>query len=589
MPPSNGISRRRPNLRKLILIAVLGVVAAAAVLAAGYYFFAGWRARDLAIKARASFVDGNYRMAWMQLLSARGMRKEDPEVIRTGAFLETRLGLKEAVARWEQLAQKVTLTEEDRHERNGAILRYGTDEEFQRMVDEVAASGDMVKVGTLRTSREVLRGNLQGAIDAARSAAESTGDPFLRLDVAKLLRKRYSTAWASPQMDAAKSGVAQEVAKIVDSLLDTAAAEPALAFGLGNLPALPDEIRHRWTARAMQRKQADNPALLPAAEAMVQGRDATPAEVCQQLLPVYEGAPLDRRASFSLWLSSRGLASESLGLITAQEASENQTAFIVRTDALGQEGNWALVITAADSASSAVPESVRLLTRARAVLATVRKETKSKDDLVPNELVENLGLRSLKDAIQASAREGRLESTVASADTLGPSMRPVVNEELLKLCSRSSVADTAFSLLRRRLGSAGTSAVVPAWQLANDAMPTAPSVRDFTRYKALFEGGSLFDPEEAAAAVAEAPADPSPRINQSLLLIRLHRPEEAAAVFKGFTVKFDELAPGQQTVLAAAAAAGGDTNLARSLRKKINLVVLTPGEKALLDQFVPQP
>jgi len=390
-------------------------------------------------------------------------------------------------------------------------------------------------------------------------------------------------------MDAAKSGVAQEVAKIVDSLLDTAAAEPALAFGLGNLPALPDEIRHRWTARAMQRKQADNPALLPAAEAMVQGRDATPAEVCQQLLPVYEGAPLDRRASFSLWLSSRGLASESLGLITAQEASENQTAFIVRTDALGQEGNWALVITAADSASSAVPESVRLLTRARAVLATVRKETKSKDDLVPNELVENLGLRSLKDAIQASAREGRLESTVASADTLGPSMRPVVNEELLKLCSRSSVADTAFSLLRRRLGSAGTSAVVPAWQLANDAMPTAPSVRDFTRYKALFEGGSLFDPEEAAAAVAEAPADPSPRINQSLLLIRLHRPEEAAAVFKGFTVKFDELAPGQQTVLAAAAAAGGDTNLARSLRKKINLVVLTPGEKALLDQFVPQP
>jgi len=114
-------------------------------------------------------------------------------------------------------------------------------------------------------------------------------------------------------------------------------------------------------------------------------------------------------------------------------------------------------------------------------------------------------------------------------------------------------------------------------------------VRDFTRYKALFEGGSLFDPEEAAASVAEAPADPSPRINQALLLIRLHRPEEAAAVFKGFTIKFGELSPGQQTVVAATAAAGGDPNLARSLRQKINLVVLTPGEKALLDQFVPQP
>ena len=52
--------------------------------AAGWYLFTGWRARDLASKARESFEKGNYRMAWLQLKSARDLRAGDPEVLRTG-------------------------------------------------------------------------------------------------------------------------------------------------------------------------------------------------------------------------------------------------------------------------------------------------------------------------------------------------------------------------------------------------------------------------------------------------------------------------------------------------------------------------
>ena len=75
--------------KTLLLLVVVG--------AAGWYFFTGWRARDLASKARESFEKGNYRMAWLQLQSARDLRASDPEVLRTGALLEAKFGRPEAL------------------------------------------------------------------------------------------------------------------------------------------------------------------------------------------------------------------------------------------------------------------------------------------------------------------------------------------------------------------------------------------------------------------------------------------------------------------------------------------------------------
>ena len=548
----------------------IGSVVAGLVFALGYHLFAGWRARDLAAKAKESFAAGNYRMAWLQLSSARNLRENDPEVVRTGAFLETRFGRKESMVLWDELAHKVTLSDEDRLERSVATLRHGTDEQFDKAIKEYEEAGDLAKAGALRTARRVIRGDLDGGIAEARTAAETTGEPFLRLDVAKLLRQRHASELASSQPQAAQ--VRQEIAKIIDSLLDTAAAEQALAFGLGNLPSLPDETRRRWTTRAMQRQAGDNPALLPAADAMVRGHDITKSEIYTQLRPLYDGAPLDRRSSFALWLSSQGLVREALGLVTAQEAADNQAAFLVRADALGRDGNWAGVLTATDNAP-AVSESVRLMTRARAELAMGANDT---------------GLRSVKASILASAQEGRLANMVESADAIGPTTAPAVDEALFVLCGQTASSDTAFRLLRRRLGrTEGTAALVPAWQRAKETAPDGPAVRDFGRYQALFQG-SLLSPEESAAAVAENPSEIDPRINQALLLIRRNRQAEAAAVFKRFAITFRDLPPAQQAVLAVTASCAGDTNLGRSLRKNINLEVLTPGEKSLLDQFVPQ-
>ena len=571
MPFVKQPSRRRRKLKKLLLIFALSLVGVAVAGAVGYHFYAGWRARDLAVKARENFAAGNYRAAWLQLSSARSLRENDPEVIRSGALIETGFGRKGSMTLWDELARKITLSEEDRLERSVATLRHGTDEQFDTAIREYEGVGDLAKAGALRTARRVIRGDLDGAIVEARKATETTSDPFLRLDVAKLLRQRHASDFASPQQNTAQ--VKQEIIKIIDSLLDTEAAEQALAFGLGNLAPLPQETRQRWTTRAMQRQATDNPAVLPAADAMVRGQDTTAAKIYGQLRPLYDAAPLDRRSSFALWLSSQGLAREALGLITAQEAADNTSAFLVRADALGRDGNWAAVLAATDKAP-ALSESVRLMTRARAELAMGENEA---------------GLRSVQSAILAAAQEGRLVNMVESADTLGPVTGTAVNDGLFVLCGQTASADTAFRLLRRRLGrTEGTAAVVPAWQRAKEVAPDAASVRDFGRYQELLQS-SLLTPEEAAAAVAENPAEIDPRINQALLLIRRNRQAEAAAVFDRFGITFRDLPPAQQAVLAAAALSAGDENLARSLVNNINLELLTPGEKALLKPFGLQP
>jgi hypothetical protein len=54
--------RRLAFLRRV----ALALLALAVVGATGYWFFVGWRARDLALKARDNLENANYRMAWLQ-------------------------------------------------------------------------------------------------------------------------------------------------------------------------------------------------------------------------------------------------------------------------------------------------------------------------------------------------------------------------------------------------------------------------------------------------------------------------------------------------------------------------------------------
>lgn len=563
------IDRHRKALLLLWAKIALGTLAAGLLAFLAYHFIIRpLRAKDLAAKALASIDTGNYRMAWLQISSARQLGPEDPAVLRAAAIFEGKLGRRESLELWEQVARQASLDNDDLSQRAVAAMLFGADEQFRAALDELTAAGQPVRAEALRISRLSTRGNLSQAIAEARRAAKETGDPGLKLGYAKLLLRYHSvTADPTPQSVAAF----QEMATLVDELQSTPEAQNALAFGLDFLK-VPDDVRRRWIDAALADISPENPALLPAAEAAVQSGYLTAAQVHAKLGSAYDRSALDQRCAYSLWLSAQGMAREGAPLVTPVEATGDSVAFAARAAALAGLGNWQAIVAAADSATGP-PESVRVLTRARAEIALGG----------PQKAVSSLRL-----GLQAAAREGRLLAAVAMVDKLegGPA---VVDDQLVQLSGQPGTADLAFRMLRSRWSRAkGTDALVPVHAAASQASPDAASVRDFARYLALIEVKE--DEQEAIAvedastrdAVAADPGDIHARVTRALHLLRLGRPDEADAVFDDVTIFFETLPPGQQAVIAAVKSARGQRELAQAMAATIDTRVLNAGERELI-------
>lgn len=431
------------------------------------------------------------------------------------------------------------------------------------------AAEQPARADALRIRQLAASGDLSGAIAEARRAAAASRDPGLKLGYAKLLLRYHAATagGAAPQPQSVEAY--KEMAAIVDELQSTPEAQNALAFGLGNLQ-VPGDVLSRWIDAAMADLSPSNRALLPAAEAAVRDGRMNAQQVHARVGPAFAGAPLDQRAAYALWLSSHDLHAEALGLLTPLEGAADPTAFAARASAMAGTGDWGGIIAAADQAT-ALPESIRLLTRARAEAVTDGREKSA---------------NSVRLGLQAAAREGRLVAAVGMADKLagGPD---VTDEQLILLSRQPRIADTAFRLLRARWSRAkGTDALVPVWEAAQATARNVPAVRDFGRYVALTRGE---DVEEGATrdAVDANPADVDARITRAFHLLRLGKPEEADAMFDGVTVFYETLSPGQQAVVAAVKNAAGQPELAKAMLLRIDTRALNSGEYGLLRGIVP--
>jgi hypothetical protein len=337
--------------------------------------------------------------------------------------------------------------------------------------------------------------------------------------------------------------------------------------------ATDEQTKKRWAEAGMQNVALTNPALLPAAEYLVRSGATTAQEMQTRLRPLYDNAPLAQRADFALWLSRQGLPKDGLTLVTAQEAADDLSAFLARTDALARLSNWQSVLETAETAER-VPDSMRQLTRVWAVL-------NSADPVAMRSALP----QAVASAVQAAARERQLRPMLDSLDSLGTSA--AADAELERLCANPEAANTAFTLLRERIGrTGGTAALESAYARALEAAPGAPSVIDHGRYLELFRGLRV-EPADTAAAIASQPAEIPPRVTHALLMLRRNDPAAAKATFDDITVFYDQMLPAHQVVVASFTAGTGDAKLARLMRGIIDTNALTPGEMAVLDQWVP--
>lgn len=565
---SSKTSARKARMLGLLRIVGVFVVIAAVLGAVGYWFFVGWRARDLALKSRENLENANYRMAWLQAASARELRPDEPEVLRTSAIIDAAFGRKESLDAWRRLEDVQELTADDQEQRARAAIRFADQAQFEEAVSALESAGRKEASSRLRTASQLSRGDLESAIEQARRGAAFSDDPRLRLDLAKLLLRRYvDDLAASPAEGSPARQAFNEMTAIVNSLQNDPETGPeALAFGLTFLLPGP-AVQKAWADNAMARMEPGNPALLPAATVLVDNKHGTPEQLHARMRSVFDAAPLDRRAGYAAWLTRHGLARESLTLITAQEAGEAAKAFLARTEALGAVGNWDAVMVTA-TAGGNIPESVRLLTLARAQYA-LRSDPVS-------------GATSVGDALRAAAKEGTLPAAMQAADGFGA--QKAVADSLVELSGDPAVAGLAFRLARERFALAGDHARLgTAFQRARQAAPEDLSVRVYARYLGLLEDpDGAPDLPAAEADVAAAPADPFVRITAALAKLRGGKKEEALSSFDDITVFYDRLPPGPQAVICAIIAANGQSERVAALSKAIDRSKLTEGEAALI-------
>lgn len=574
--PKKKRSNSQKSINRLRLLFFLRVAAAvflavALIVASGYWLFVGWRARDLAIKARTNLENANYRMAWLQSSSARDLRPDEPEVLRTSAIIDAAFGRRESLDAWRRLADKQQLTLDDQEQRARSAIRFGDENHFREAITALEEGDRKSAAAQLRMAKQLTRGDLEKAIEEARRGAALGDDPRRSLDLARLLLRRYvDELVVAPEEGSPARSAFNEMTAIINSLRN----EPehgseALAFGLTYL--LPGaELQRQWADLAMQRMEASNPALLPAATVLVDNKYETAENLHALLRAVFDAAPLERRAAYAAWLTRHGLQREALTLITAQEAGENPKAFLARAEALGQMGNWDAVIVTAEAGGN-IPESVRLITLARAQYA-LRSDAVS-------------GAKSVGDALRAAAREQTLAAAVQAADGFGA--QTAVSDALVELSGDPAVAGTAFRLARERFALAGDHARLGAAYLrARQAAPEDLPVRDYVRYLSLLaDTEELPDLAVAEADIAAAPADPLVRITGALAKLRADKPEEALESFDDVTVFYDRLPPGAQAVICAVVAANAQTDRARALVRAVDRSKLTPEEAALIENL----
>jgi tetratricopeptide (TPR) repeat protein len=504
-------------------------------------------------------------MPWLQINSAKDLRDGEPDVLRVLGQIESAMGRATALEYYEKLSEKSELNADDLQARAEIATRFGNEEQFAEGIDALEKAGKAKEAGELRTARQLRQGDIDRAIAEARSAVAASDDPAVKLTLARLLARRYGPEFGpglTPSSEAMAG--ADEVVDIVDQLLETPERKPALAFALNEAKASP-EVRLRWANAAMEKVDTGNPALLPAAAVLVRSGQKTPRQIHEQLRPVFDAAPLERRAAYVLWLTGAGMPKETLTMITAQEAGESTAAFGARTEALFGAGNLDAVLDAVESGGN-VDDDVRLAAKARAEYARGRGAQG--------------GSAALREAMGAAAKKGRLELILPSGESLGASS--VIDEKLVELCGDPALSDYVFRIARDRFSRSGrASLLAAAHERALAASPESPAVRDYQRYLALTESSPVGLNETAAAAAAE-PANVNFRVTHALNLLRNEKPREALEAFDTITVFADRLPPGQLAVIAAVLAANDDMVRARAAAAMIEPGRVLPGEYALI-------
>jgi hypothetical protein len=556
------------QMTRRVLLWLPIVLPALALLAAVVIYVAiGVRARNLAAEAMESARSGGLVKARMQAMSAHGLRPRDLAVRRAVAFVSSKIYAPAALGLWEQLAADTPLTAEEAKEYAVFAMLFANDDQFGAAAGLLEKSGQQQEADLLRSARELRSGNLADSVTSARQAAAGGADADKTMHLLRVLVARHGfSMMRSPVADPADEKGVAEAADLVDALQGTKQGPTALGLGLAMLPVSRDRAR-TWAQAALAQATPDHPGLIPAAQFMVETGEGAPADYRARLDPVFAKASLDQRTAYAQWLNRHGFADETLGLVTAEEASADGQAYAVRSMAMATLRQWPALMEMTEQQVTA-PESLRLTTRALAAAMTGRS------DLLPDLVAE---------AVRAGAHDNRLNEVLSAVTRMGA--EEFADDALLQMCTDPAMVPIVLPAARDRFAREGKADLRrQALEFAAAAAPNAPPVLDHQRRRALLDGKPVDLRDTAAALVSR---DLAPRFTHALALLREGLPEQALAVIQDSGRRPPDLTPGDLAVQIAVLEANNRGEDAAAARLLLPAGSLDESEQGLADRGLP--
>ncbi|MBJ7259506.1 MAG: hypothetical protein JHD33_08195 [Chthoniobacterales bacterium] len=554
-------AQTRARRRKIIGALLLLALALAGASAVG--LVDKWRtrqARQMARSAAELFASGRQREAMVRVQSAWRMRPDEPQVMRALAGLLDASGDPQSLPIHAKLVARAEASEEDRQRGLLAGLRYGQYELAANEARNLAASGD----GGFAQLVKAVQSRAQGDNATAESALRAVGDDSAARDTALL---QLASLLAVRGVKAAEAQ--SEAFAILDGLSSRPDATGLEALAAGLSPrVVPPEKAAEWTSRLENHPLANDRTFLLVQTERWPEDEAGRRSIVSAIMARFAGAPVERKVPAMLWLNGHAEFTRTMELVPEAKARANPDAFVLWLDAAAGRGDWAS-IDAALAKKSPLTGALVALFRARAAKHTGREGTARQgyESAIQAALEDPAQMPVLLGFIEADGQKGLLTGVLETA--LGhPAKGRIARECLLYVSGRGRDA----AELR------------DAWSAISRAAPGDTEAANAADYYGLVVGTASADAVAARGLGGRSDIDTCSI--RALALLKQGKSKEAAAVFRGMSLRSDNITPRQKAVVVCLLAANGTPDQAELMGATLDAALLTTQEVAMVEKYL---
>ncbi len=582
---------RRYKRRQLAIVVVVIVI----LLVAGYFSarpvmnaVRGWQARRHAEKAYRLMEAAKWGEARTEAVAAYQLRPTEPEAIRAVARLLSRAGQADALGFWKELRARATLTPTDLRDEASIALKAKELELAEEAIGQLLKGPDSRPADVLLAAElAVQKQDLNGAVERMHKVMDNS---------AATDRDRLQATLLLANVLRAKDG--KENIEVLDHLvnlgrgtndvsLDALAALAQIFLNFqGDWPN-PGGMSGDDLVAALDKHPLAKPQhKLLGFDVKMHMHPEQREELVRAAVTEFKGGDNNALIALAGWLNTRGEYQLELDCIPRDRAMQSRDLFFQHVDALGALGRWDEIRRLIESEQFPLDPVVEHMYLARCFAQ--QGQTAGADNNWRRALESAAGdpgkLMTLADyaekngatevagaaydaAVAASpklrlAQQGRLRLAYATRDT--HKIHDIL-AELLKIWPNDSAIQNDDAYIRLLL------------------MPGPPP----DNHQPVTGNPELSGIEQQAETlVTREPASLPHRTLLALARLKLNRPYDAAAVYRGINVPKNALTTSTISVHAAVLAATNDKDGAQKEAAALPKDKLLPEEQALLDRAV---